>query len=106
MIRSNGTTPLVITELASSPEEKLKALAEMEEFLKNTQWFSAHATEIRDLHAGKFICIAAQELFVGDDPVDVSARALAAHPRSGGFFTKRISEHRGPKIYANRWLLG
>jgi len=107
MIRSFGPPPLVVTEPECTPEEKAQALAEQEEFRKNIQWFGAHAKAIRDQHSGKYICVAGQELFVGDDPVEVVARARAAHPElTGGFFTKRLSLHRGPRIYAHQRPLG
>src|SRR5262245_8135148 len=105
MIRASGPMPLTITEPESTPEERATALAEQEEFRKNAAWFGAHAKEIRDQHAGKYVCVAGGELCVGDDPIEVYARAQAAYP-GGGFFTIRISTHRGPKIYANRRLLG
>src|SRR5262249_2551608 len=102
MIRVAGPQPVVMMETEPSPEERATALAEQEEFRRNVAWFGSHAREIRDAHAGKFICVAGQELFVGEDPAEVYARARAAHPHpGGGFLTKRISTHRGPKVYAN-----
>jgi hypothetical protein len=106
MIRAFDPPPPEIIELEGTPEERARALAQQEEFRKNTEWFSAHASEIRDRYPGKYVCIGGQELFVGDNAVDVHARARAAHPDSGGFFSLRISKHRGPKIYANQWSMG
>lgn len=103
MIVARSEPTRTITELVSTPEERAKALAEVAEFKKNVAWFGNHAKEIRDAHSGKFICVVAQELFVGDDPVEVIARAKAARPAlTGGFFSMRLSTHRGPKIYAHR----
>jgi hypothetical protein len=102
MIVPIAEEPLAITELPSTPEERARNLAAAEEFRKNIEWFGERAKEIRDAHTGKFICIVCQELFVGDDPVEVTARAAAAHPsHPGGSFSMRLSTHRGPKIYAN-----
>lgn len=96
-------TPLVVTEIPTTPEERAQALAESREFRENMAWFGERATEIRDAHSGKFICVVGRELFVGDDPLEVLARARAAHPdRTGGAFCMRLSTHRGPKIYANQ----
>ncbi len=97
--KSEGLLP--ISEVEPTPEERTRALAEAEEYRTNVEWFGAHAKAIRDAHSGRFICIAGGELFVGDDPVEVYARARAAHPEHpGGFFTMYLSTHRGPKIYA------
>jgi hypothetical protein len=86
-------------EPESSPEERALAMKVLEEFRKNVAWFGDHAREIRDLHSGKFICVAGQELFVGDDAAEVYARAKAAHPTPGaGFLTKQLSTHRGPSV--------
>jgi hypothetical protein len=101
MIVAKCEEPLVIDEPETTPQERAQALAALEAFRNNVEWFGARAKEIRDAHTGKLICVADEELFVGDDPVDVMTRAKAAHPTSGGFFSLRLSTHRGPKIYAN-----
>ena len=101
MIAKHPEHLLTITEHEATPEERARNLARLEEFRKNVEWFGAHATELRNAHAGLFVCILGQEAFVGDDPVEVVARAKAAHPASpGGSFTIRLSIHEGPKIYA------
>jgi len=101
MIVAKWEEPLIIQEPPTTPQERAEALAVAEEFRKNAEWFGTQAKEIRDAHTGKFICVAGRELFVGDDPVEVVARAKAAHPTAGGFFSLRLSTHRGPKIYAH-----
>lgn len=102
MIVPQVEEPLAVTEPPTTPDERARALAAADEFRKNIEWFGARAKEIRDAHTGKFICVLGQELFVGDDPVEVVARAKAAHPgHPGGSFSMRLSTHRGPKIYAN-----
>ena len=63
------------------------------------QWLEAHATEVYS-QRGKIICIAGQELFVGDTVEDVVARAKAAHPDDEGMFTRIIPRERGARIYA------
>jgi hypothetical protein len=104
MIRSLNPEPLVIETPEVSAEERAANIAANEEFKKNVAWWNAHVKEIRDAHTGKFVCVAGQELFVGDDPIEVVARARAAHPKPGaGFLSFRISTHRGPMIHANRW---
>lgn len=103
MIRALKPEPLALEISEVSDEERAANLAANEEFRKNIAWWNAHVKEIRDAHTGKFVCVAGQELFVGDDPIEVMARAKAAHPNPGfGFVSLRLSTHRGPKIYANR----
>ncbi|MBP3954244.1 hypothetical protein J8F10_02910 [Gemmata sp. G18] len=103
MIRALQPTPLVIEFPEVSDEERAAGIAANEEFKKNVAWWNAHVKEIRDAHTGKFVCVAGQELFVGDDSIEVMARATAAHPYPGyGFVSLRLSTHRGPKIVSPR----
>ncbi|MBN9117694.1 MAG: hypothetical protein J0I06_00735 [Planctomycetes bacterium] len=103
MIRAFKNTPLVLEIQEVSDEERAANLAANAEFKKNVVWWNAHVKEIRDAHTGKFVCVAGQELFVGDDPIEVVARAKAAHPNPGyGFISLFLSPHRGPKIYAHQ----
>jgi len=101
MIVNKPEPLLTITEEDTTPEERAQNVARLAEFQKNVDWFGAHATELRNAYPGLFVCILGQEAFVGDDAVEVVARAKAAHPASpGGSFTIRFSRHEGPKIYA------
>ena len=103
MIRSLKTAPLVIETPEVSEEERAANITANAEFKKNVEWWNAHVKEIRDAHTGKFVCVAGQELFFGDDPIEVMARAKAAHPNPGfGFVSLRLLPHRGPKIHAHR----
>lgn len=102
MIRAFNSEPVVIEVPEVSDEERAANIAANEEFRKNVAWWNAHVKEIVAQHTGKFVCVAGQELFVGDDPIEVMARAKAAYPNPGyGFLSLRISTHRGPKIHAN-----
>jgi len=84
----------------TTPERRAENVKAHEEWRRNVHWFGAHAKEIRDAHSGKCIVILGQELFVGDDPREVRARAHAAHPElTGGEYVMRLSIHRGPKVY-------
>jgi hypothetical protein len=103
MIRVIESAPLVVEIPAVSDEERAIGVAANAEFKKNVAWWNAHVNELSAQHAGKYVCIAGQECFVGDDPIEVTARATAAHPNpGGGFLCFRISIHRGPMIHANR----
>ena len=101
MIRALEPTPLVVEIPEISDEERAAGIAANAEFKKNVAWWNARVKEIEQ-HLGKFVCVAGQELFVGDDPVEVTARATTAHPNPGnGFLCFRISTHRGPMIHAS-----
>ena len=103
MIRALHPAPLTIEMPDVSDEERAAGVAANAEFKQNVAWWNAHVKEIVARHVGKFVCVAGQELFVGDDPIDVMGRAKAAHPNPGaGFLSLRISPLRGPKIHANR----
>lgn len=88
-----------IVEVPTTPEECARNLARLAEFDRNVDWFGKRAREIRDLHTGKYIVVFGQELFVGDDSVEVRARAYAAHPElPGGAYSMRLSRFRGPRV--------
>ena len=48
-------------------------------FERNWEWLESNAAEVHT-HRGKFVCIAGQELFVGDSVDQVLRAATAAHP--------------------------
>ena len=73
--------------------------AARDKFDLNYAWLVAHAAEVFS-HRDKVICIAGQQLFVGDDVGDVIARAKATHPDDDGRFTKYIPKERAARIYA------
>ena len=103
MIRALEPAPLIVEIPEISEEERAAGIVANAEFKKNVAWWNAHFEELSSLHAGKFVCVAGQELFAGDDPREVTARAKAAHPNPGdGFLCFRISTHRGPMIHAHR----
>lgn len=101
MIRALDPVPFTVDIPELSEEERAANVAANEQFARNVAWWNARVNELTDAHAGKFVVVAGQELFVGDDPAEVTARAKAAHPVPGsGFLCFRISTHRGPAIYA------
>lgn len=103
MIRALHSTPFVIETPEVSDEERAASIAAQEQFQLNLAWWNARAKAIRDAHTGKYVCVAGQELFVGDDPIEVEARAKAAHPQPGyGFLGLYLSTYRGPKIHAHQ----
>jgi hypothetical protein len=103
MIHAREPAPLIVEIPEVSDAERAANIAANEQFKLNVAWWNAHAKEIGAQHTGKFVCIAGQELFAGDDPREVTARATAAHPEPGdGFLCFRISTHSGPMIHARR----
>ena len=84
MIRVVGKSKLpdaiLLPLVASSPEERLR----FETFRRNAAWYDAHSEELFDQYRGQHICIAGGEVFAGPDPVEVRARAAAAHPAEAG----------------------
>ena len=92
-----------LEEWPTTPEERARNLKRAEESRRNLSWFGEHAKEIRNQHSGRYIVIFGQELFVGDDPREVHARADAAHPElKGGSYAMRLSTLRGPRVHANQ----
>lgn len=90
---------ITITE-ETDPAVRADFNARREKFERNWAWLEAHATDVYQ-HRGKYICIAGQELFIGEDVQDVVARARAAHPDDDGCFTRYIPVERGPRIYGH-----
>jgi hypothetical protein len=107
MIRALQSVPLVVEIPELSDEARAANTAALAESEKNVAWWNAHAEEVIAAHPGKFICVAGQELFVGDDPAEVMGRARTAHPHPGrGYFSLRLPTHQGPMIHAIQRVLG
>ena len=98
----NENSNPIVMGVVTDPAENAAFEARHARFLRNLDWLDEHASEVYS-HRGQFICIAGQELFVGDSVEDVLARATAAHPEDEGRFTRYIPKERGLRIYANRW---
>ena len=91
----------VTMELVTDPVELAKARVQDERFERNWAWFDAHKAAFFDLHRGKCLCIAGQELFVADTADEVLAMAREAYPEDDGRFTWYIPKERTYRIYAN-----
>ena len=94
------TSPFTIRE-ETDPVENAKARARIAQFDKNWDWVEEHAAEVFS-HRDKYIVVAGQQLFVGDDLLELLARAKAAHPEDDGPFCKYIPKERAVRIYAHR----
>ena len=73
--------------------------AQRKHFERNWAWLEAHAEEVYR-HRDRVICVAGQELFVGNNTEEVLANARAAHPEDDGRITRIIPKQRGARIYA------
>jgi hypothetical protein len=92
--------PPVTMEIVTDPVELAKARARHERFRRNLAWYQAHTKEIFGNCRGKYICIAGEQLFVGESAQAVLAQARAAHPEDDGFFLHYIQKEKAERIYA------
>ena len=90
----------IVMEDVTDAEQLSQAHQQRERFNRNSAWLQAHITEVYARHRGKCICIAGEELFVGDTAREAIARAIAAHPEDDGWFTRYIPKDRVARIYA------
>jgi len=81
-------------------DELAKARRQREQFDRNSAWLQAHVSEVYAEHRGKCICIAGQELFVGDTATEAISQATASHPDDEGWFTRYIPKQKAARIYA------
>jgi hypothetical protein len=95
----NQNVPPITMREETDPVENAKACKRRDRFEQNWVWLEKNAKEVYS-HRGKYICIAGQQLFVGDTVEEVIAPARAAHPDDGGRFTRYIPKERLPRIYA------
>ena len=87
-------------EDSDSPEEAAAARQQREQFDRNSDWLQSHISEIGDNYLGKCICIAGQQLFVGDTTREAVSQATVAHPEDSGWFTLYIPKEKAARIYA------
>jgi hypothetical protein len=95
-----GRSNPIVMEEVKDPAELAAARSQRERFDRNSAWLQANLAEIYSKYRGKFICIAGEELFVGDSATEAIRLARATHPDDDGFFTRYIPKERLPRIYA------
>jgi hypothetical protein len=93
-----NSVPIKMREETDAIENE-KARARLARFDKNWDWLEANASEVYR-HRGKNICVAGQQLFVGDSAEQVIAQARAAHPEDDAPFFQYVPKERLPRIYA------
>lgn len=90
----------MVMEIVTDPVACAEAARRKELYERNWDWLEAHAAEVYS-HRGKYICIAGEELFVGDKVNEVVAAANAAHPEDDGRFTRYVPTAKAPQIHAH-----
>ncbi|MGH2619730.1 MAG: hypothetical protein ACRDHG_04060 [Anaerolineales bacterium] len=96
----DGLPGQLVMEEVTDPAELARAKAQDERFRRNTDWLPAHGDEIYPRYRDKFICVAGQELFVGETPREALDLAIAAHPDDDGGFLYYIPGEKLARIYA------
>lgn len=104
VIDLNGKNAVFTITEETDPVEISQARERAAKYDSNYSWLVANAKEVFS-HRGKYICIAGQELFVGDDIRQLLAQAHAAHPEDDAPLTQFIPKTRAARIYENRWSL-
>jgi hypothetical protein len=92
----------ITMEFVTDPEELAKARKRREQFDRNSAWLQKHASQVYRQNRGKMICIAGEELFVGDTVQEAVAQTTAAHPEDEGRFIHYIPLEKVPRIYSNQ----
>lgn len=98
--RTRSVAPVQM-EITADPAELAEGHDRFEQYKRNSNWLKAHADEVYR-HRGKFVCVAGQELFVGDTAADARQRAAAAHPGDQGLIVRFVPLKKTAWIYARR----
>ena len=91
---------IVLEFIPETPEEAAASREQCQQFDRNRKWLQEHILEIGKMHRGKTICVAGEELFVGDTAGEAITQAKNAHPEDRGYFTRFIRKERYARIYA------
>jgi len=92
--------PVLVLEEVQDPEALRRARAQRARFDRNAAWLRRHASEVYVRHRGKCICVAGEDLFVGDTPAEARALARSEHPEDDGMFVQYIPCENVPRVYA------
>jgi hypothetical protein len=92
------STPLLMTEV-TDPKGVTRIKAQRARLRKNADWLQAHVAQVYAQHRGKYICVAAQELFVAETAPEVVAMARNAHPEDDGLLLRYIPREKLERIY-------
>ena len=84
----------------TDPVEIAKSNERHRKLRLNCDWVNANSSIVYS-HRGKYVCVAGQELFVGERMAEVLALARVAHPDDDAPFVNFVPEKRLEAIYAN-----
>src|SRR5262245_14438764 len=73
-------------EVVTDPDEIEQIRQQHEQAKLNIDWLHTHWHEVLPQAFGKYVAVAGQTAFIGDDPVETRARAVAAHPDDVGVY--------------------
>ena len=106
-IKMKENRVLMEFENSDTPEQAAAAKLQREQFDRNSAWLQANFSEINDSHRGKTICIAGQQLFVGDTTREAVAKAKAVtrRIRAGSHGTSPRKRRQGSMLCEGEWLL-
>ncbi|MFQ5731073.1 MAG: hypothetical protein ACE5KM_03855 [Planctomycetaceae bacterium] len=92
-------SPIVMEEILDAAQLS-QARRQRQQFDRNSAWLQANIAAVYSQHRGKCICVAGQELFVGDGAEEAIALAAAAHPDDRGRFTRYVPREKMARVYA------
>jgi hypothetical protein len=92
--------PTITIEEVTDPIQIAEARRQREQFDRNSAWLQANIPLVYSQHRGKHICVAGEELFVGETVADAIAQATQAHPNDSGRFTRYIPLKKVAAVYA------
>jgi hypothetical protein len=98
MIISRTRNTFTIEDV-TDPEEIAATQQRRAQFDRNVEWLKAHADAVYEANRGRHICIAGQEVFAADDPLEAMRLAKAAHPTDEGCFLSYIPAEKMPRIF-------
>ena len=92
--------PLTAIEEMTDPKELARAQVHRKQFDRNWDWLKSHATEIYRRQRGKFVVVAAEQMFLGDTAEEAWARVAEARIEDTGSFIMRVPKRGSgaPKI--------
>jgi hypothetical protein len=97
---ARDSTPSVAMQIVTDPAQLARSREQWARFDRNAAWLQARASEVYSVCRGKCVCIAGEELFVGDTPAEAIALARTAHPEDDGLFVRYIPREKVSRIYA------
>ena len=100
--RTGGPAPRVPYEIVTDPVRIEECRLRHEQAVRNMDWLGSHWGDLLPAAIGKYVAVAGQEAFIGDDPCETCTRAMATHPKDMGVLLQYVSAHKGPRCYASR----